>query len=300
MRVDSGSDRWFAAAAGVLALVAAAGLGALTFGETGALAGGVLGLGAGLGLHRALGRRAERRRALLATGFPEPWRRFLQERCDPYVRLPAELRRRFEDDLRLFMAEKRITGVGVSASEDLKLLVAASAVTLSVGWPDYEWDRLTEVLLYPQDFDRDYGFEMKELSGQAHGWGTVILSAPALVQSFTDPDDGYHVGIHEFAHLVQVNAGFDQTRFGEIPSGLGAAHSRAWSQLVAAETERLRHGKSVLDPYAAEISFEFMAVAVEAFFEMPLDLRDRHREVYAILSDYFRQDPAAWDEARGL
>ena len=43
--------------------------------------------------------------------------------------------------------------------DDLKLLVAASAVTLSVGWPDYEWDRLTEVLLYPDDFDRDYNLE---------------------------------------------------------------------------------------------------------------------------------------------
>jgi Mlc titration factor MtfA (ptsG expression regulator) len=296
LRAESGSDRWFAAAAGVLAFVAAAGLGALIFGGRGALAGSVLGLAAGFALRHALGLRAERRRALLATGFPEPWRRFLEERCDPYVRLPAELRRRFEDDLRLFMAEKRITGVGVSASEDLKLLVAASAVTLSVGWPDYEWDRLTEVLLYPQDFDRDYGFEMKELSGQAHGWGTVILSAPALVQSFTDPDDGYHVGVHEFAHLVQM----DQSRFSEIPPGLGAAHSREWSALVAAETERLRHGKSVLDPYAGENAVEFMAVAVEAFFEIPLDLRDRHREVYAILSAYFRQDPAAWDEARGL
>ena len=40
--------------------------------------------------------------------------------------------------------------------------------------------------------------------------------------------------------------------------------------------------------------------AVEAFFEIPLELRDRHREVYAILTTYFQQDPAAWDEGRGL
>jgi len=45
---------------------------------------------------------------------------------------------------------------------------------------------------------------------------------------------------------------------------------------------------------------EFLAVAVEAFFEMPQVVRQRHREVYAILSAYFGQDPAAWDDARGL
>ena len=296
MRIESGGDKWFATAAGVLAFVATAGLAALLFGQEGALAGGVLGLAAGFGLQRALGGRAERRRALLAAPFPEAWRRFLGERCDPYERLPADLRGRFEDDVRLFVAEKRITGVGTAATEELKLLVAASAVTLSLGWPDYEWDHLTEVLLYPQDFDRDYGFEMRELSGQTHGWGTVILSAPALLSSFADPDDGYNVGLHEFAHLIQV----DQSRFAEIPLGLGAAGSKEWAGLVAAEMDRLRRGKSVLDPYAGENAVEFMAVAVEAFFEMPLDLRARHREVYAILAEYFRQDPAAWDEARGF
>jgi MtfA peptidase len=296
LRIDSHADRWFAAAAGTVAFVAAAGLGGLLFGERGGLAGGVLGLGVGLALRRALGLRAERRRALLAAPFPGAWRRFLLERCDPYHRLPSDLRARFEDDLRLFVAEKRVTGVGIDASEELRLLVAASAVTLSVGWPDYEWDRLTEVLLYPQDFDRDYGFEMRELSGQAHGWGTVILSAPALLESFAHPDDGYHVGMHEFAHLVQM----DQARFAEIPPGLGPTRSREWSELVEAEMGRIQRGKSALDPYAAENAVEFLAVAVEAFFEIPLELRGRHREVYAILAGYFRQDPAAWDEARGL
>jgi len=41
-------------------------------------------------------------------------------------------------------------------------------------------------------------------------------------------------------------------------------------------------------------------VAVEAFFEAPLAMRQRHREMYAILRDYFGQDPAAWDDLRGL
>ena len=296
MKAESRGDRWFARAAAALALAGAALMGALLFGPRGALAGGLLGLAAGYGIHRALGRRGRRRRALLREPFPEEWRLFLRDRCDTYLRLPAELRARFEEDLRVFLAEQRITGVGTAATLELKLLVAASAVTLSLGWPEHEWDRLSEVLLYPQDFDRDYGFEMRELSGQAHGWGTVILSAPALLESFAHPDDGYHVGIHEFAHLIQVH----QSGFAEIPLGLGAQGSREWSDLVASETDRLRRGKSVLDPYAGENASEFLAVAVEAFFEIPLDLRDRHRELYAMLADYFAQDPAAWDEARGL
>ncbi len=64
--------------------------------------------------------------------------------------------------------------------------------------------------------------------------------------------------------------------------------------------ERLRRGKSALDPYGAEDPVEFMAVAVETFFEAALELRQRHRELYALLCDYFGQDPAAWDDQRGL
>lgn len=262
--------------------------------------GAALGAAAGALLGLLLDRRAEARyrgrRRLLALPFPERWRRLLEERCDHYDRLPEPLRRRFEDDLRVFLAERRISGVGVEADEELRLLVAASAVTLSLGWPDYEWDQVTEVLLYPQDFDRDYGLEAPELAGQAHPWGTVILSAPALRESFADPDDGFHVGFHEFAHLLDV----DQSRFDGIPPGLRGAREREWLELREREMERLRKGKSALDPYGAEDAVEFMAVAVETFFEAALELRQRHRELYALLRDYFGQDPAAWDDERGL
>ena len=81
--------------------------------------------------------------------------------------------------------------------------------------------------------------------------------------------------------------------------GLGPAASREWVAVVEKEMERLRKRKSALDPYGSESPVEFLAVAVEAFFEMPLEVRERHRELYAILSAYFGQDPAEWDDARG-
>lgn len=283
-------------AATAVAATGGAVVGAALAGAPGALALGLLGALLALAADRRLGRRYPRRRRLLATPFPERWREFLLDQYDHFERLPDELRRRFEADLRVFLSETRITGVGADVTDELKLLVGASAVTLSVGWPDYEWQQLTEVLLYPHDFDRDYNFGRSDLAGQTHPWGTVILSVPALRQSFEDPDDAFHVGLHEFAHLLDVH----QTHFDGIPPGLDAARSREWVDLMEKEMERLRRGKSVLDPYGADDPVEFLAVAVEAFFEAPLAMRKRHREVYAILSAYFRQDPAAWDDERGL
>ena len=296
MRVERSHDGRFARVAGVVAAAAGTTLGAMAGGWGGAAAGLLAGAGVGLAVHRLLGRRPARRRATLALPFPERWRTFLLERCDHYERMDPAWRARFEDDLRVFVAEKRVTGVGVEVTDEVRLLVAASAVTLSVGWPEYEWDHLTEVLLYPDDFDRDYAFGGHERVGEAHPWGTVILSVPALLESFEVPDDAYHVGIHEFAHLLDV----DQTHFDGIPVGFHGERAREWVAVAEREMERMRRGRSAFDDYGAHDPVEFLGVAVEAFFEIPQIVRRRHREVYELLSAYFGQDPAAWDDARGL
>jgi Mlc titration factor MtfA (ptsG expression regulator) len=296
VRVERPGDRRFARWAGAAGTAAGALLGAVGGGLLGALAGAGAGAVVGLALRRLFERGAARRRAALALPFPERWRKRLRDAYDHYARLPPEWRARFEDDLRLFLVQKRITGVGMEVTEEQRLLVAASAVTLSLGWPDYEWDQLTEVLLYPDDFDRDYTLGKSELAGQAHPWGTVILSVPALLESFEYPDDAYHVGLHEFTHILDV----DQTHFDGIPVGLEETMVRTWVETAEREMEKLRRGRSAFDGYGAHDPVEFLGVAVEAFFEIPQIVRRRHPEVYRILSAYFGQDPARWDDARGL
>ena len=283
------------AEAGLL-LLAGLTFGAIAGGWAGALLGALAGAGLGaLRMRRGLARQA-RRRAAEAAPFPPRWRALLEERYDHYDRMPDAARRAFEAKVMVFLAETRITGVGLEATEELRLLVAASASTLSLAWEGHAWEHLAEVLLYARDFDRDYSFEGRELAGEAHPWGTVIISVPTLLDSFDDPDDGYHVGLHEFAHLADMFG----ARFDGIPSGFDEAQSRRWLALAAVEMERMRTGRSVIDPYGAEQVVEFLAVAVEAFFERPLLLRRGHAEVYAMLADYFGQDPAAWDDERGL
>jgi len=181
----------------------------------------------------------------------------------------------------------------MTVSDETKLLVAASAISLSVGWSGYTWDQLSEVLLYPTNFDHDYKFGGTERSGTAHSWGVVIISVPALNRSFDTNAGGYHVGFHEFAHLLDLA----QTRFDGIPSYLREDSIREWTTIVQREEERLRRGDSVLDPYALSGAVEFFATAVEAFFQIPIDVAERHRSLYGFLSTYFCQDPAAWSQA---
>ena len=233
-------------------------------------------------------RRRRQREAALSIPFPQSWTELLQARCEHYRRLPAAHRDRFRHQTQIFLSEKRITGVEMKVTDETRLLVAASAVSLSVGWPDYTWDQLTEVLLYPTNFDRDYNFGRSVVSGNAHPWGIVILSVPALNRSFDVASDGYHVGFHEFAHLLDLA----QTRFDGIPSYLTDDAIRRWLKIVEDETDRLRRNDSLLDPYALSNPVEFFATAVEAFLQTPVALAERHGELYQFLSTYFDQDPA--------
>lgn len=234
--------------------------------------------------------RHTRRQVILSAPFPEEWKKFLETRFDHYRRLPLSFHAEFHRQTQIFLGEKQITGIETDVSDELRLLVAASAITLSVGWPGYTWDSLSEVLIYPGNFDRDYRLGGTDLSGQAHQWGTVILSAPALLRSFSESRDGYHLGFHEFAHLLDLA----HMRFDGIPSYLPDESIREWEAILKREDERLRRGDSILSPYGLSGPEELFAVAVEALFQTPVPLMQHHDDLYRFLSSYFQQDPAAW------
>jgi Mlc titration factor MtfA (ptsG expression regulator) len=50
---------------------------------------------------------------------------------------------------------------------------------------------------------------------------------------------------------------------------------------------------TLLDTYGAESPAEFFAVATECFFSQPVQLRDRHPQLYEVLRDFYNQDSAA-------
>jgi MtfA peptidase len=70
-----------------------------------------------------------------AEPFPDDWASFLWDHSAHYRRLSGRLQIPFEQDVQRFITTQRITGVETTVDDPLRLLVAASAVTLSVGWP---------------------------------------------------------------------------------------------------------------------------------------------------------------------
>ena len=233
-------------------------------------------------------RQAFRRHRVSGRTFAPRWRRTL-ERVPYYVALDGVERRRFEREVAVFLDRAEITGVRTTVNDAVRLLVASSAVMLTFGRPGWTLDGLPEILIYPQPFDERFRRARQHVAyaGMVVPRNAIALSKAALIWSFRE-DEPYHVGLHEFAHFLDMEDG----RFDGVPRGLTEAAQRRWQALIGEELARVRDGDSALDEYAGTSEAETFAVAVEHFFKAPVRLQRRHPELYDALREYLGQDPA--------
>ncbi len=269
---------------------------ALTWGRPSALTALPIGVAIGLLVRLGLTHRLRRRRRILAQPFPTEWEAILQREVVFFRALEPDARRRFRRELQVFLGEKRITGIKIELDETTRVLTAASAIIPIFGFPEWEWDQISEVLVYPDRFDRDFAFDD---GSQRHTLGMVgtgalnrimILSKPDLLAGFRNPEDKRNVGLHEFAHLVDKS---DGTIDGLPAVGLDREAIGPWIELVRRKMEEMRRGDSDIDPYGLTNEAEFFAVATEYFFERPGVMERKHPELYAMLSEVFQQTPGA-------
>lgn len=275
------------------------GLLALVLGGATALAGHeVTSIGPVLGLVPVL--------IVMAVGLRRPWRRWRLAQTNltserrqwlaahiPLYQQLDEGRARFERDVQFVLDEYSFEGVqGVSVTEELRLSVAAGIAVLLHGRPSWELPGSQSVLFYPGRFDETYHENMKaSYDGMAHQQGPLIFTVSAVTASWDDPEDGSNVVLHELAHLFD----FDNEGADGVPSLVSPASAPDWQALVRDEMQKVRHGRSLLRPYAAEAPSEFFAVAVEHFFEQPEPMARHHEALFRALAAFFRVDPRTGD-----
>jgi Mlc titration factor MtfA (ptsG expression regulator) len=244
-------------------------------------------------VHQAMTAKIRRRRACLARPFPPEWEAVLQREVVFFRALDPDEQRRFRRELQVFLGEKRITGIGTEVDTTTLVLAGASAIIPIFGFPEWEWDQISEVLIYPSRFNEDFSFEDGK---DRHTLGMVgsgpmnrlmILVKPDLLAGFRNPNDKRNVGFHEFAHLVDKSDG----HVDGLPGvGLDRQAIGPWLELVRQKMAEIAGGDSDIDRYALTNEAEFFAVATEYFFERPGVMERKHPELYAMLERVFRQD----------
>ncbi|MBI1370129.1 MAG: hypothetical protein GC162_15925 [Planctomycetes bacterium] len=244
-----------------------------------------------------------RRRAKLLAQRVSPEWVALVEQLPLVRRLERAERSTLIDIAHVITAEKRWTGCGgLTVTEEMKWTIAAMAGLLILDIEHDYFATVHEVLIYPTTMlapgRRQYGALVLEeesmILGQAAHGGPIVLAWDSVLGGARNEADGHNVVLHEFAHNLDF---LDHDADGTPPLSSRQMY-QAWHRIMTREYEALvddaEHGRAtVLDTYGATNAAEFFAVATEAYFEKPRQMREHHGELYKLLCDYYRQDPAA-------
>jgi Mlc titration factor MtfA (ptsG expression regulator) len=236
-------------------------------------------------------RRFLRRLKVANSPFPPAWEQILETHIAYFRALADADKQRFRQMVLVFLDEVRITGIRTEVDDLVRVLVAASAIIPVFGFQDWEYRRLGEVLIYPGSFSEEYqstGHADENILGMVglqHLSGVMILSKPSLLESFDNPSSNDHVGIHEFAHLVEET----EVDHG-LPAEVPAQAVKQWVHYVAKELAEPSKSRSYLSDYAYTNEHEFLAVLSEYFFKSPDLLQEKDPQLYSLLRQMFHQD----------
>lgn len=205
-----------------------------------------------------------------------------------YKSLSAEQKVKFRNRVITFIINKVIIGKdGLLITEKMKVQVAATAIQLTFGLDHYILPHFSTIHIFAGEFGYPgRGIRMKGGTSES---GKVYLSWKDFTQGLIIPDDGYNLGLHEFAHAVKI----------EYWKGINEDEEfdrmfPQWYDEGLRVMQEMKEGRSAfLRKYATTNPHEFFAVSVERFFETPAEFKNKLPKAYYYLSALLRQDPAA-------
>ena len=218
---------------------------------------------------------------------PQAYRDILLKYFKFYQALSPEAQVTFEQKVALFIYSKQFIPRDISeVTLEAKVLIAASAVQLTFGLPDYPIRHFNKILVYPNDY---YSRITKRFhKGEVNPmFGIIVLSWQSFVDGYIDANDAFNLGLHEMAHALRLETLMRKTETildEDVFEEFDDHADRVCMQMEVAPN-------NVIRPYACRNKHEFFSVAVENFFERPTEFYADLPAVYMILSKILCQDP---------
>jgi len=250
-------------------------------------------------------RKNARRNELKSMPFPEHWENIMKDKIQLYRHFPDNLKQQLHNDIKIFLGEKKFEGCGgIEVTEEMKVVIAAEACMLLLNRENRDFPTLKTILIYPHPYvARQFGKVGNQYlnkpsvrSGESWTRGEVVLAWDYVEHGAINGQDGKNVVLHEFAHQLDQEDGVANG----APILDKPSRYASWAKVLSKEFEELqekvkKHRKTLIDSYGATNPAEFFAVATETFFEKSRQMKKKEPELYNELKDYYKIDPAAWE-----
>ncbi|TRZ41870.1 zinc-dependent peptidase [Robertkochia solimangrovi] len=176
---------------------------------------------------------------------------------------------------------------GFAVTREMQLLLGSAFVQITFGLNHDVLEYFNRIVL----FSKNYTYKNSNiyLKGDVNPLTrSVNLSWPAIESGFKSSSDGINLALHEFAHcLILENS--KKNYFQRI---LHPGQLKQWERLGIKQIARIRQGQTtVFRKYGGTNLMEMFAVALETFFERPLDFHADAPEFYNCMCFLLKQDP---------
>lgn len=197
----------------------------------------------------------------------------------------------FEHRVASFIIDKDFIGRGVQITEEMRILVASTAVMLTFGFRDFYIGLIQKIVVYPEKFysKTNNNYHKGEFNPKLK---TLVISWADFKTGYEKPKDNINLGIHEFVHAIHLNSlnerDISSTIFTDTFEELTELLTK--NQLLREELTQSHYFRN----YAFTNQFEFLAVTIETFIETPQDFKLQFPEVYYKIKQMLNFDFAGY------
>lgn len=203
-----------------------------------------------------------------------------------YNSLSAKDKERFVVRAHILLNKIHIEGrQGFKVDINEKLFVLAAYIQLTFGFKRFILPKFQRIIVYPDAYRNRSTGNMHY--GEVNPHGVIVLSWKRLLKGHEITDDAINLGLHEMSHALMHTI----IHSNDHEDGLDP-FLRNIVRLSKSEMEKIKSQEHHLfRRYAGTNIYEFFAVAVENFFEIPKALSEELPILYKYLVLLLKQDP---------
>lgn len=218
---------------------------------------------------------------------------YLEKYFEFYQKLPPRSKHIFSKRVAAFMTTKKFIPRQMKyVSWEMRVLISASAIQLTFGFPKVHLSFFRYILVFPETF-------YSQATGLLHKGEvnpkvkTIALSWADFVEGYLKPD-GRNLGLHEMAHALRLENRIRNVEYDFLDREILGE----WEKIAVNTMAEINNGQETFfREYGGVDNEEFFAVAVENFFERPLEFKEKHPLTYSTLCKLLQQDPTLLEKA---